>query len=442
MNIVYLTNTFTPHVGGVARSLEAFSSRLRERGHRVLVIAPEFPDMAPPEADLIRISAIQNFNASDFSVVLPIPKGLRDELINFEAEIVHSHHPFLLGMTALRLARSLDLPLLFTHHTLYEQYIHYIAPENEMIAKFIIELATGYANLTDHVIAPSESLRQIILERGVTTPISVVPTGVQVSNFAGADGAFFRRERNISAEAFVVGHLGRLAPEKNIGFLARAVCMFLSRHPGTIFLVVGDGPCAEEIRQVFAQHQLSDRLVATGVLEGADLAAALCAMDVFAFSSLSETQGMVITEAMAAGVPVVALQAPGVCDVVRDGYNGRLLSQGLESDFEAALSAVFTLPDKERRLLVAGARATADKFSLDRSVDALVEVYQGLSRRSNPGPISDDPLGLEAIMSRLKAEWDIFKNLTHAGDEALSAGFASSSPSQDEGAPDAKASTP
>jgi len=432
MNIVYLTNTFTPHIGGVARSIEAFSSRLRDRGHRVLVIAPEFPDMAPPESDLIRISAIQNFNASDFSVVLPIPKGLREELIDFEANVVHSHHPFLLGTTALRLARSLDLPLLFTHHTLYEQYVHYVAPESEMVSKFIMELATGYANLVDHVIAPSESLREIILERGVTTPISVVPTGVEVSNFAGADGALFRREHNISAKSFVVGHMGRLAPEKNVGFLARAVCNFLSQHPGTLFLLVGDGPCADEIRQVFTKHDLSERLVATGILEGVKLAEALNAMDVFGFSSLSETQGMVITEAMAAGVPVVALKGPGVTDVVRDGYNGRLLSHASETDFQEALSDIFTLPSKERKLLIAGARATADEFSLDRSVDALIELYHGLCRDSEPGPVSEAPLGLESIMARLKAEWDLFKSVTHAGDEALSVGFSASSAPEDD----------
>lgn len=120
MNILIFTNTFTPHVGGVARSVEAFTSEYRRRGHRVLTVAPEFPDMSEDEVDVIRIEAIQNFNASDFSVALPLHSSLTEKVVAFKPDIVHAQHPFLLGMTALRLARYLEVPLVFTHHTLYE----------------------------------------------------------------------------------------------------------------------------------------------------------------------------------------------------------------------------------------------------------------------------------------------------------------------------------
>ena len=116
MNIVMLTNTFTPHVGGVARSVEAFSAQYRTRGHRVLVVAPEFPDTPQDEVDVVRIPAIQNFNGSDFSVVLPVSGLLTEVLDEFQPEIIHSHHPYLLGVTALRVARYRNLPLVFTHH--------------------------------------------------------------------------------------------------------------------------------------------------------------------------------------------------------------------------------------------------------------------------------------------------------------------------------------
>src|SRR3990172_3888517 len=126
MNIVMFTNTYTPHVGGVARSVEAFSGAYRRRGHRVLVVAPEFADQPQHEEDVVRIPAIQNFNGSDFSVVLPVPGSLDDVLDAFKPDIVHAHHPFLLGNTAVRVARFRELPLVFTHHTLYEQYTHYV----------------------------------------------------------------------------------------------------------------------------------------------------------------------------------------------------------------------------------------------------------------------------------------------------------------------------
>ena len=118
MNILILTNTFTPHVGGVARSVEAFTAEYRRRGHRLLIVAPEFPDMPQDEVDVLRINAIQNFNASDFSVALPIHPQLSETIDAFRPDIVHSQHPFLLGTTACRLARHRELPLVFTHHTL------------------------------------------------------------------------------------------------------------------------------------------------------------------------------------------------------------------------------------------------------------------------------------------------------------------------------------
>jgi glycogen synthase len=120
MNIVMMTNTFTPHVGGVARSVEAFTAEYRRRGHRVLVVAPVFPNMPQDEIDVVRIPAIQEFNGSDFSIVLPVSGLLTEVLDEFLPDIIHSHHSYLLGVTALRVARYRNLPLVFTHHTLYE----------------------------------------------------------------------------------------------------------------------------------------------------------------------------------------------------------------------------------------------------------------------------------------------------------------------------------
>lgn len=310
MNIALLTNTFTPHVGGVARSVEAFAKVYRELGHRVLVVAPEFEDAPEYETDVFHIPAIQHFNGSDFSVVLTVPIGLSDSMAEFKPDIIHSQHPFLLGMTAVRIARTLDRPLVFTHHTLYEQYTHYVPGDSPAMKRFIIELSTRYANLADQVFAPSESIRDMLIERGVTSPVLVVPTGVSVERFAYGRGRDFLMKKHIPEDAFVVGHMGRLAPEKNLEFLARSVVAFMKDHGEAVFLLVGAGPSQEAIGQIFAEAGMNGRLYMCGVLEKDDLADALNAMRVFAFASKSETQGMVLTEAMAAGLPVVALDAP------------------------------------------------------------------------------------------------------------------------------------
>ena len=425
MNILIFTNTFTPHVGGVARSVEAFTTEYRQRGHRVLVVAPEFPDMPEHELDVVRIPAIQNFNASDFSVVLPIHPALTDSIEAFKPDIVHSQHPFLLGMTALRIARRRSLPLVFTHHTLYEQYTHYVPGDSTVLKRFTIELATRYANLADQVFAPSESIRDLLQQRGVVTPIAVVPTGVRLEHFAHGDGPACRRQMGIPQDAFVVGHLGRLAPEKNLEFLAQAVADFVGSHPRAHFLVVGSGPSETALRDVFDRAGLAERLHIAGILQQQALADALHAMDVFAFASTSETQGMVLTEAMAAGLPIVALDASGAREVVRDRHNGRLLTDTTPAAFSAALHWLATQPPEKFSELKHAALDTAEAFSMPRSADKALACFEAL-KPSTAAESGADVSAWEAVLAAIKTEWDILKSVAGAGDAALSAGVFSS----------------
>ncbi|MGI8966429.1 MAG: glycosyltransferase, partial [Limisphaerales bacterium] len=263
MKICMMTNTYLPHIGGVARSVHTFSKEYRKRGHEVLVVAPEFPkrDAVPAETGVIRLPAIQQFNGSDFSVRLPISGMFNAQIDEFAADIIHSHHPFLLGDTALRWAARKHVPIIFTHHTLYEEYTHYVPFDSPALKQFTIELSTHYANLCDAVIAPSESIAKLIRQRGVETPIEIIPTGVEVAEFAGGNGKKFRQQNKILPGAFVVGHLGRLAPEKNLTYLSRAMALFLKKNPEAIFLIVGDGSAAEEIRAIFKKENLLKQLV-------------------------------------------------------------------------------------------------------------------------------------------------------------------------------------
>lgn len=423
MNIVMVTNTYAPHVGGVARSVAAFSEEYRRRGHRVLIVAPEFPNQPAHERDVVRIPAIQNFNGSDFSVVLPVSGLLTEALDDFRPEIVHSHHPYLLGMTALRNARYRKLPLVFTHHTLYEQYTHYVPGDSPALERFVIELATRYANLTDQVFAPSESIAELIRARGVQVPIAVVPTGVDLERFSRGDGGACRDRLGISRDAFLVGHVGRLAPEKNLAFLAEAVASFLRANPAVRFLIAGRGPSEQEVRAAFARAGVADRLHLTGVLEGAALADAYHAMDAFAFSSKSETQGMVLTEAMAAGVPVVALDAPGVREVVRNGQNGRLLREETPRAFAAALQWVYRLGPEERRALQAAARGLAERFSLPNTAARALACYEALRRQAFVDR-AEEFEQWQGTLELIKAEWEIVKGMAGAAGAALGAGDA------------------
>lgn len=428
MNIVMFTNTYIPHVGGVARSVEAFANEYRRLGHRVLVVAPEFAGQPQEEQDVVRIPAIQNFNGSDFSVVLPLTGLLTDALDAFQPSIVHAHHPFLLGNTALRIARYRELPLVFTHHTLYEQYTHYAPADAPALKRFVIALATCYANLCGQVFAPSESIAELLLERGVTSPVAVVPTGVNVKHFRHGDGRRFRAAMGIPGDAFVVGHVGRLAPEKNLEFLAEAVAAFLRAERRAHFLVAGKGPSEPGIEAIFARAGLSARTHRAGIVGSAQLADAYHAMDVFAFASTSETQGMVLTEAMAAGVPVVALDAPGTREVVRDGSNGRLLHVETVDAFRAALQWVAGLDEMERQRLRQTCWETASAFSMERCAGKALDLYQGLLDRAD-GARQEDDGPWTGIANLIQAEWDILSS------EAQALGAAMGEEERQDGAP-------
>ena len=251
MNIWMMTNTFTPFVGGVARSVAAFARECRRAGHRVVIVAPVFEGMPLSEEDVIRVPALQDFNGSDFSLALPAPGILAPHLEECRPDIVHSHHPHLLGNTAVRIASRFGRPLVFTHHTMYEHYLHYVPTGASRLREFVIALVTGYCNLCDCVIAPSQSVAAILQERGVQTPIEILPTGVDIHQFEHGDGPAFRRRHRIPQRAFVAGYVGRLAPEKNLAFLAEAVSAQTARTRCGHFLVVGAGPSAKEIREVF-----------------------------------------------------------------------------------------------------------------------------------------------------------------------------------------------
>jgi 1,2-diacylglycerol 3-alpha-glucosyltransferase len=418
MNILMMTNTFTPHVGGVSRSVEAFTAAYRKRGHRVLVVAPVFENMPENEVDVVRIPAIQHFNGSDFSVVLPIPGFVTSAVEAFKPDIIHSHHPFLVGRTALRMAHIHELPLVFTHHTMYEQYTHYVPGNSQALKRFVTKLSTSYGNLCDQVFAPSQSVASVLCQRGVEAPIDVVPTGVQLERFAGGSGPGFRAAVDIPENAFVVGHLGRLAPEKNLDFLARALVRFLKREKRAHFLVVGKGPSEKAIRKIFSREGVAERLHFMGILDDPLLASAYRSMDVFAFASKSETQGMVLTEAMAAGVPVVALDAPGVHEVVVDQVNGRLLHSETLEEFSSALQWVASLAPEQMQQLKEGAERSAKAFSMERLADKALALYENLREREFVDRHAEHNVWT-AVLRLIKAEWDILRGVVGAAEAAL-----------------------
>jgi 1,2-diacylglycerol 3-alpha-glucosyltransferase len=418
MKICMMTNTYLPHVGGVAHSVNTFAEDLRQARHKVIVVSPNYEgdDKVPEkiEKHVVRLPAILRFNDSDFSMRLPLTYLTNPVLQEFEPDIVHSHHPYIIGDSALRYGASKNAPVVFTHHTLHEEYTHNMPFDSDALKTFVAELCTQYANLCDAVIAPSESIAKLIKERGVTAPVTVIPTGIDVKAFGSGNRKKFRKEMGIPPKAFVVGHVGRLSKEKNIEYLGRAVCRFLKKSKDSYFLIIGDGPSAEGLKKIIQAQKLTERVIMPGKKTGRDLFDAYAAMDVFAFSSHSETQGMVLVEAMAAGMPVVALDASGARDVVENEKNGFLLeSKAKEQEFAARLEELAS-GNRLRKKLALNARRTASAYTRKRSAAKLQGLYKTIIRQKRRQRSEAEESGFAALLKRIEVEWNLLTQKAEA----------------------------
>ncbi|PIT97747.1 MAG: glycosyl transferase family 1 [Candidatus Andersenbacteria bacterium CG10_big_fil_rev_8_21_14_0_10_54_11] len=413
MRIVMVTNNFLPHVGGVARSVATFADYYHRCGHSILVVAPRTePGPGPLPYEVLDVPAVSMKQGRDLAAPLPVPGYVASAVKRFSPDIIHAHHPFLLGDTALRLAATHGVPLVFTHHTLYEHYTHYAPNDRPSFKLFIMDLATGYANLCTRVFGPSASTATLLRRRGVVTPISIVPSGISVERFSGGDRSGFRKSLDIPPDSFVLGTVGRLAHEKNLAPLAEAMAACIASVSSARAIIVGDGPAAADMQRMFSQYGLTERVRFTGTLTGSALADAYAAMDAFVFTSQSETQGLVLAEAMAAGVPVAAFDAPGVRDIVRHGENGWLVGLPSAASLAFVLRDAVSLPLPARQRLQEGARRTAAAYTVRECGERALAAYAALliaGRRKHPSSMTIRESAWEGTRRRMTAEWELWQ---------------------------------
>lgn len=383
MNVVFFTNNYKPFVGGVPIAIENLAQRLRERGNRVYVFAPDYGEKQEDDLDVFRCWSIRNFNDSKFALPLPLSIERYADFGDLQADIVHVHHPFLLGETGMHAARSAELPVVFTYHTQYEKYAHYLPFGEKMVGDIAIKLSTRFANSCDAIIAPSSDVQKLLIERGVRTPIRVIPTGVDLKHFKRGNGPELRAQYGIPEEAPLLLFVSRLAKEKNVGFLIDAFERIASVIDDAHFLIVGSGDDEADLREQAEKTECSKRIVFAGTLGGETLLSAYKAANLFVFSSLSETQGLVVLEAMASGVPVVAVDAPGVRDVIEENQNGYMLPDGEMDGFVAACLTVLGNRSLMERLKE-GAYKRAKQLSLASTTRRVEDLYRYVIRNPHP----------------------------------------------------------
>ena len=377
MRVALFTNNYLPFRGGVTTAVETLRQGLHARGDQAWVFAPSpcaaFAD--PP--GVYRYPSVAAPTYPGFALPVPVSRALARTVKTLAPDVIHAQHPFLLGVTARRLARRLGVPLVFTYHTRYEKYAHYVPLPERLVAALAVRLSCRFATSADLVVAPSASIAAMLGARGVRTPVAVVPTGVDLERFRPGDRLAARRRLGLPDTDLLCLYVGRLDREKSVERVLDAFALVAEAIPGARLLLVGQGSHADALARTARANPAGDRIAFAGGLPQAELPPYYQAADLFLFASETETQGLVLAEAHACGLPAVAVRASGVEEVVEDGETGVLTKSDARDLAEAAVGLL--LDDERRRALGRQARAVAERsFAAAAQVEVMARHYARL----------------------------------------------------------------
>lgn len=392
MRILMISDVYFPRINGVSTSIQTFRRGLHAAGHETILIAPEYPGAAPDtEAGILRVpSRGVPRDPEDRAMNLGAIRALRPQLEKLEPDLVHIQTPFIAHYQGTALARALRIPVIESYHTYFEEYLHHYVPlMPRSIMRFIARRFTvSQCNVLDALVVPSRAMEQALVDYGVKCPMHIVPTGMEMERFAGGDGQRFRAQLGIAPGQPALVHVGRIAHEKNIEFLFRMFALVVRSKPGAAFIVAGEGPALASCKAYVRSLGLDRHVRFVGYLSRErELLDCYRAGDLFVFSSRTETQGLVLLESMALGVPVVSTAHMGTADIVNP-QRGAQVAPDDEAEF--ANIVVRLLDDAPRRAAMsAEARVYAGTWSATAMADRLADLYSAVvGQQSRNSPVS------------------------------------------------------
>jgi glycosyltransferase involved in cell wall biosynthesis len=378
LHIALFSNGYHPIINGVVRSVAAFRRALLDLGHNVFVFAQKATDYEDEEPFIFRYPALELPLTHHTPLPVPFSPSIDWVIPHLKLDVIHSHHPTLLGQTAYNKAEEHGLPLVFTYHTRYEEYSHYLRllPQ-ETVKKLIVRMVGDYLGQCQHIIVPTGSIQQLLQEEyGIGERVTVIPTGLDLLPFrqAGPAAAQLRQTMGWGEERVIIS-VGRLEPEKNWPLLLTAVAQAMAAQPAARvrLVILGGGEERPALEALAAELGIAERVHFAGPVPMKQVPVYLKAADLFCFASVTETQGLVTMEAMAAGLPVVAVRATGTADAVADGIDG-LLTNNDSNALALAIGRVLADPELAQRLSQAATQRAAD-FAIENQAQKLVEVY-------------------------------------------------------------------
>lgn len=383
------SDSYRPRLSGVVHSVAALVRGLRRRGIRAHLFAPAYPGYRDSEPDVHRLRSLHLPQYPDFPLLVPVQPGVMGHIRAIAPEVVHVHSPFLAGRLGLNAARALRVPVVFTHHTLYAEYVHYVPWVPPPVAAWFVRThVVRFCNRCDAVIAPSRAVLDLLRAQGVRSRIEVIPTAALdlegIARIPPAD----RRALGIPQDRILLVYVGRLAREKGLDLLLEAFARACRSRPLHL-LLVGHGPERAGLERRAREAGVWDRVTFAGALPHPEALAWMKASDVFVFASRTETQGLAVVEAMACGLPVAAVEATGTSETVTHGRTGLLV----DPDPEALAGAVVRLADQPdlRRRMGEQARNVARNWSEAAQAERVLALYRSVREGQGRGGRNHSP---------------------------------------------------
>lgn len=391
MKIGYFSDTYHPQINGVVMSIDLFREELIKHNHQVYVFAPAFKSdlrdrtkitpviwgdpYAITEEDVFRFRSMSSIFVKEYPLAIPLSLRTTVQISKLDLDIAHSHDPFTLGVFADLVSYSKNIPLVHTYHTLYPDYLHYVFKREYKVTKKISQrLSATYCNRTDHVIAPSDKLKHLLQDFGVTTPITTIPTGIKLKRFEHLKSGFLQKKYHIPLKTKKMLFIGRLGKEKNVEFLLQVARIISSKQRDVYLIVIGDGPNRKALEELAHNLDISDHVKFTGYLSHDEVIQTLADVDVFVFSSLTDTQGVVLFEAAAASLPIVMVRDEGLSDIVVDNHNGFITSEDY-GEFASRVELLFSNAQLSEKM---GKRSQniVQHFSIENQTRILQDLYE------------------------------------------------------------------
>ncbi len=396
MRLLMVSDVYFPRVNGVSTSIRTFARWLVRRGHELVLVAPDYgPGSGQAAVDaeagfrIIRVPArVIPFDPEDRFMRRGALDRLAEQLASERWDLVHCHTPFRAHRLAVRLRRQLRVPVVESYHTYFEEYVaHYLPFAPARLSRWFARWASRrLCNEVDHLIVPSAQMVSVLRRYGIDMPHTVLPTGIDPQEFTGGDGGAFRQRHEIPLQAPVLVTVSRLAVEKNIAFLLQVARKLRGRFPELRFLIAGEGPDGTRLRRLATEQELDGCVRFFGNLDRrSSLLDAYRAGDVFVFASPTETQGLVLIEAMALGVPIVSTAVMGTATVLEGTRSALVVDEDVDA-FSAAAARLLEQPALRAELAAAGAE-DARRWHSDTLMARAETLYVALARSASyPAP--------------------------------------------------------